>query len=366
MGKFSAAGRDILNTLKLADTNHDGTVDLREFITTLSRANVKIAPDEINFIYEAIDDNADGKLQYKELVDVLQGRKQIDVRAFVTKRRERLGINTGVSPSEMARGAKHSKEPHVDSAETRTVTTPSGMTSLMQRSAADGQRNAPQLVDEGEHTGNYMAIKEAFLHVKKGAFSFEDLLQAMGVPAAGANDKVTLIDFTKAVQRYCGPSRFSSYQIKFVFQMDAKNIGEGPDALDRAYIPIRDFKDRFYPGRPWAAEYESKSEVQRRRMMERDSRDSKAGSITSESVHISTVMQGLNMGDVLAAKDAEERRQLLLEQKARQGEDGEGIASDLDAYSEASFAIDRIIQVRNKDPKQQKPGQATTLADNVF
>ena len=94
LDKVAGAGNDIPNTFRLADANNDGTVDLREFIATLSGANVKLSHDEINFLYEAIDENQDGKLQRKELVDVLARRKQIDVHAFVTKKRERLGMNT--------------------------------------------------------------------------------------------------------------------------------------------------------------------------------------------------------------------------------------------------------------------------------
>ena len=176
MGQFERAGPNILNTFKLADTNNDGTVDLREFITTLGRANVKIPAEEITHIYEAIDENQDGKLQYKELIEVLSGRKQIDAKGFIERKRARLGINTGITPSEAAIEQRRSREPQMDLAETKTVTTPSGMTELRQKSDVGGLRHVPQLVDEGENTRNYMAIKEAFLHTKTGAFSFEDLL----------------------------------------------------------------------------------------------------------------------------------------------------------------------------------------------
>ena len=72
------------------------------------------------------------------------------------------------------------------------------------------------------------------------------------------------------------------------------NIGEGPEALDHAFITVRDFKDKFYPGRPWQAEYETKSELARRRRRnsssgfgsDSDERSSHI-SVTTESIQIS-------------------------------------------------------------------------------
>lgn len=199
MSQFQRAGPNVLSTFKLADTNQDGTVDLREFITTLARANVKIPPEEINFIYEAIDDNNDGTLQYQEIIEVLTGRKQIDAKAFIEKKRARLGINTGISPSEMVKEAKRSREPQIDGAETKTVSTPSGMSSILQKSEYEGKKDVPRLVDAGENMRNFMEIREAFLNTKTGAFSFEDLLQQMDVAEHGQNNKIGLQDFNRVV-----------------------------------------------------------------------------------------------------------------------------------------------------------------------
>ena len=39
---FERAGRSIINSLKLADANRDGTLSLDEFLTTLTRAGVSM------------------------------------------------------------------------------------------------------------------------------------------------------------------------------------------------------------------------------------------------------------------------------------------------------------------------------------
>ena len=73
-------------------------------------------------------------------------------------------------------------------------------------------------------------------------------------------------------------------------------------------------------------------------------------------------MQGLNMGDIFDQRDREERANLLGEFNDKQNYADE--LSDLSSISEASMALDKIIVVKNKDPKLQKPGQETKLRDD--
>ena len=61
----------MVSTLRLADTNGDGTISLKEFMTAMKRENVSLNAEELLFIYDFIDENKDGKIQYKELADVL-------------------------------------------------------------------------------------------------------------------------------------------------------------------------------------------------------------------------------------------------------------------------------------------------------
>lgn len=64
--------------------------------------------------------------------------------------------------------------------------------------------------------------------------------------------KVTLKDLEKAVNHACGPGQFSTFQIKSVFCLYATNIKSG---VDKAFIPIRDFKELFYPSQLWKTDY---------------------------------------------------------------------------------------------------------------
>ena len=68
-----------------------------------------------------------------------------------------------------------------------------------------------------------------------------------------------------------------------MFRDKARNIGEGAEALDNAYIPLTEFKDAFYPGRTWAGEFETKSEKNRKRQAA-DEKMAETNSYTTESI----------------------------------------------------------------------------------
>jgi len=63
--------------------------------------------------------------------------------------------------------------------------------------------------------------------------------------------------------------------------------------LDPAYIPIRDFKDRFYPGRPWRPEL---IEEERRKLFleqqREDDGDSSKVQTSFESMLIDPILAG--------------------------------------------------------------------------
>ena len=69
------------------------------------------------------------------------------------------------------------------------------------------------------------------------------------------------------------------------------------------------------------------------------------------------------MGDIFDERDKLERANLLGEFNEKQNAED---LSDLSSISDASMALDKIIMVKNKDPKIQKPGQETRLKDEIF
>ena len=69
------------------------------------------------------------------------------------------------------------------------------------------------------------------------------------------------------------------------------------------------------------------------------------------------------MGDIFDQRDRLERANLLGEFNEKQNAED---MSDLSSISDASMALDKIMTVKNKDPKIQKPGQETRLQDDFF
>ena len=110
-----------MSNLRLADTNGDGSISLQEFMTTLSRSNVSVKPEELLYIYDFIDVNKDGKLDYKELADVLRGRRTIDAHSHIAQMRKEKGLDHGYTPSELENISQGSKLVSFDKNEVRSA-----------------------------------------------------------------------------------------------------------------------------------------------------------------------------------------------------------------------------------------------------
>jgi hypothetical protein len=117
-----------------------------------------------------------------------------------------------------------------------------GLSSIMHRSAIEGTDR--KLVDEDDVLHIYNDIKELF----RKAFSFEDLLAKMGKPELTKENMVTFKDFETLVKSFDGGHRFSSMQVRTVFN----NYAFGKNAVTKeSYISLVEFKDKFYPGIHW-------------------------------------------------------------------------------------------------------------------
>ena len=197
---FSRAGSTILNTLRLSDTNNDGTISLKEFMTAMNRERVALPVEDLQYIYEFIDENKDGKLQYKELTEVLQGRRSIDATARITAVRKSKGQDHGYTPSELANIREGSKQVSFDKDEVRSAGEVSGMSSIMRRSDM-AKRQPPALTDDGEHRRNIEEIRRIML---EKAFSFEDIISHMTLVRPDMTAKVEFNDFFRVVAHYCG------------------------------------------------------------------------------------------------------------------------------------------------------------------
>lgn len=67
----------------------------------------------------------------------------------------------------------------------------------------------------------------------------------------GNETKILFKDFEKAVV-VSGQLNYSAFQLKSVFNLHCENKQEG---IDKSFITLRDFKDLFYPHKPWKGDF---------------------------------------------------------------------------------------------------------------
>ena len=79
---------------------------------------------------------------------------------------------------------------------------------------------------------------------------------------------------------------------------------------ERAFIPLRDFKDRFYPGRKWKADFaDLPTFAQKVEKAEKDNDDQSE----VPSLMIDQIMEGKAIDDIIAEREAAERLQIAQE-----------------------------------------------------
>lgn len=170
---FERVGSSVFDYLRLADTNGDGAIDLREFMATLHRQKVQASQEDILFIHNLLDGNKDGKVQYKELQKLVNGQfSRAEIEAAVSRRRAEKGEDHGLTPSELQYQQRGSNVNQTEQSERTVGTRVSGLTTLQQRSDVE-ERVVPSLVDEHEHAKNIQVIREC---IQERAKSFEEVL----------------------------------------------------------------------------------------------------------------------------------------------------------------------------------------------
>lgn len=131
------------------DNDSSGSLDLREFTRAMVESRVKCDPDEINFIYEAIDNDKSGLIQYKELLDVIFGVRKVDFASYIAKRRHAQGLDSGIDSKVQAEMAKESMQPNLNLNELNSAGSVSGLSQIMKRSE-DESKPANKFLDESE------------------------------------------------------------------------------------------------------------------------------------------------------------------------------------------------------------------------
>lgn len=151
--KFEQAGGELplMSTFKTYDTDNDGLLTSAEFLKALTRSKIFVKKEDIDSIYNMIDEERRDNISYREITDVLYGRKQLDTVNLIKQQRIKDGRATGLTSDEIKATEKVSAQPTADTA---ALTGPfSDMTSVLRRSDID-KPDKVKFVDDSEHVKN--------------------------------------------------------------------------------------------------------------------------------------------------------------------------------------------------------------------
>ena len=89
--RFKRSGENIRNWFTMADANKDGYMEPSEFKGLLQRAGVHVSDHNLLKVFEIIDLQQTGKINYNDFVNVVQRNVQLPLEQIVRKRRKEKG-----------------------------------------------------------------------------------------------------------------------------------------------------------------------------------------------------------------------------------------------------------------------------------
>lgn len=179
----------------------------------------------------------------------------------------------------------------------------------------------------------------------------------MDKPNQAAVDVVTLGDFEKLWRATpTALKKFSIVQVRSCFKQYAK-VGDS--------IPVRQFKDLFYPSVPLGAAQQKTNETASSRFGGLDSQSMISDAASSaKSMHVDNMLMGKKAEDILKEQEQEERDKVLMELKAEKNKPTmrpimetreDGFGENQSQSSMPSMAMDDIINRQaGFDPRQSK------------
>ena len=272
--------------------------------------------------------------------------KTIDIEPLIAQRRQSLGLDTGFDPKTSKELAGVSMQLTKQETDPRSLDKVSGLSSLINKSEETTPK-VPNLFDDNEKFANYEKIKNAFLQKH---FSFEDLLQSIfNTPSPSFGSKIFLKDFEKALMNCFSERHFSSFQIKQVFGMHAQDTQRG---VDSGFISLRDFKDLYYPHRPWKSDFSSGANTKPVPAARPKGENEDEEALSEASMMLDDILQGRAIQDIVQERENAERKQMIDEAIAHKK--FAAIKDDYETASNFSERIENIISVKSADPKIMK------------
>ena len=241
---FGLAGADQLDQEGLAEV--------------LVQAGSKVGDKDLQAIFQMLDRDGRGRISSREFCDVMEG-KSLNYTEIVTKQRAQRQ-QEGDLRLGRAINAK-SREAEFGSSAVDTVGQVDGLSSIMGRSSKENKVPPKLMDDESDQLRVNAEIKELLRHNNGRRTGFDDLLQMMGKPGFQREGQVTLEDFQAVIRGAGGQGKFSAHEIKRVFNSHAQQPQPGVVGGE-AFMPLREFKDKFLPGLSWTRDGDGATQIQ--------------------------------------------------------------------------------------------------------
>lgn len=363
--KFKRSGENILNWFTMTDSNKDGFMEPNDLKGLLQRAGVNVTDQNLLKVFEVIDLQQTGRINYNDFVNVVQRNIQLPLEQIVRKRRKDKGesladhIEEEIDPEEKKRiEAYKSYQAEVASKQDQDIGSVKGLSQIMRMSEDNGSER--HFIDDEDSIHLQNEVKEM---LRVNFIAFEDILQKMGAPTRKTN-VVTLKDFETVIRSMPASTKYSNQQIKNLYMTHARKGVDG-----EFVIQATEFKDKFFPGIPYKLQPNLRGTTE----TQGDGKSSKSGGETSQtrSMHIDNVLAGLKHEDLDKAFndfDAPKKpaaKPSILKQKEQKYKAANIIQEDaLEKHShssQASIPMDDILGGRTNNPRRGKNEPGTQL-----
>lgn len=292
-------------------------------LSTQLKINIKMA--DCQRVQEVLDPQGRGDVDYNQFCEAVWNPNKFNVAKLIAEKRKRLGQNNGVDPITAARLAEASM---------RSVSQPGGSAFDSQRIGRDFSQTDDMSSIMGLSDGVPAEKPSIFQDTSQTDFerlqslfvvnynSFDELLAVVQIrqdrKKPGEESKIRYDEFARLVQNTYQKKNesvpFSQTQLQNVFRNFVRGSGMS-ESVDEMYIPLKDFKDIFYPGRPTDKDYHrSKKDIERAQKLrskpEDDSDDfDKDDDGSQKSMLLDDIMQGRAIQDIIDQRNKQSEQE---------------------------------------------------------
>ena len=194
----------MVNWLNFFDKGSRGMLTIEEFLEAITKKGIRCTFNEIQTIYKAFDWDIENsqRINYIYFLDVMYGKKMLDVEKYVKEVRFRSGEDKGYTQEEVKIMQYQSINVTSLNGEGREQSENDLSIELgsVGRRSSDSNNEVAQLIDPSEITRNFEEIQKKFMD----CFSFENLLMTLSHDKFAKEHQITLKQFEGSIYHFFG------------------------------------------------------------------------------------------------------------------------------------------------------------------